>query len=466
MKSRSLILLLAGILLITVQSCTGRKSNTQSQTEMEKEYPVTLMTLEPGHFHAALVQKSMYEEVNPVAYVYAPRGPELENFLAFIESFNSRPDHPTAWKEVVYDRPDYFTKMLLERPGNVVVLSGNNARKTEYILRSVEAGLNVYADKPMVITPGAYPLLVSAFDTARSRGLLLYDIMTERFEITALLQRELAALPWLFGTLDPGTPDDPSLVQESVHRFYKKVAGRPLIRPAWSFDVSQQGEGIVDVSTHLVDLILWGAFPGQAVSRDQVEVLRGRHWTTDLTPTQFRTVTGLDSWPAFLLPYVEDTLLRVMANGEILFRVRDIHARTRVEWTYHTPAASDTHYSLMRGTLCELIISQKEQENYHPVLYVKALTSPARTEEALQRAMNEVIRPRYPGVGVEEVKEGLWKLVIPGKYDVGHEAHFRQVTENYLDYLLHGTMPAWEVPNILTKYWITTRALELARGEE
>ncbi len=466
MRRKNLLTLLFAASFVTfLTACSGKKGTTQQKDKMEKDYPVTLMTLEPGHFHAALVQKSMYDEVNPRAYVYAPKGPELDQFLAFIDRFNHRADNPTTWEEVVYDKPDYLEKMLHDKPGNVVVLSGNNARKTEYILRSVEAGLNVYADKPMVITPEEYPRLVKAFDVAKEQGLLLYDIMTERFEITAVLQRELARLPYLFGKLVPGTPDDPSLVQESIHRFYKNVAGKPLIRPAWFFDVAQQGEGIVDVETHLVDLIMWGAFPDEAIPREAVSIEKARRWTTDLTPAQFETVTGLERWPAYLEKYVDDTLLKVYSNGEIVFRIHGIHARATVEWTYHTPETSDTHYSLMRGSRCELIISQKEPEGYHPTLYVKAAggQEASSVEAALDRAMREAIVPKYPGVGYKKVKEGLWKITIPSRYDVGHEAHFRQVTENYLDYLLHGTMPAWEVPNMITKYWITTHALAMAR---
>jgi predicted dehydrogenase len=37
--------------------------------------------------------------------------------------------------------------MIAEKKGNVVVLSGNNAKKTEYILKALEAGFNVLADK-------------------------------------------------------------------------------------------------------------------------------------------------------------------------------------------------------------------------------------------------------------------------------------------------------------------------------
>ena len=40
-----------------------------------------LITLDPGHFHAALVQKSMYANVDPVVHVYAPDGDDLAEHL-------------------------------------------------------------------------------------------------------------------------------------------------------------------------------------------------------------------------------------------------------------------------------------------------------------------------------------------------------------------------------------------------
>jgi len=38
----------------------------------------------------------------------------------------------------------------------------------------------------------------------------------------------------------------------------------------------------------------------------------------------------------------------------------------------------------------------------------------------------------------------------PDEYRVGHEAHFGQVTEKFLEYLQDGAMPDWEVPNMIT----------------
>ena len=56
-----------------------------------------------------------------------------------------------------------------------------------------------------------------------------------------------------------------------------------------------------------------------------------------------------------------------------------------------------------------------------------------------------------------------WHVVIPDKCRVGHEAHFRNVMDAYLEYLVEGRLPDWEVPNMLAKYYITTKSLELAR---
>ena len=130
-------------------------------------------------------------------------------------------------------------KMLSEKKGNIVVLAGNNQKKTDYIKKSVDAGLNVLADKPMAIDENGFNLLKQAFESAKSNNVLLYDIMTERYEITNTLQRELAQVTEIFGTLEKGTPENPSVVKESVHHFFKYISGEPIVRPTWFFDVNQ-----------------------------------------------------------------------------------------------------------------------------------------------------------------------------------------------------------------------------------
>ena len=454
-------ILIATILVLSL-SCTGGSKKSADMKENDKS--VKIITLAPGHFHAGLVQKSMYPEVSDVVHVYAPEGPEVQSYLDMIEGFNTRTENPTHWKEKVYIGPDYFKKMLDEKAGNVVVIAGNNARKTEYINESVKAGLNVLADKPMVVTPENFPMLEEAFKTAEEKSVLLYDIMTERHEITTILQRELSQTPEVFGTLKQGTPDNPAMVQASVHRFSKIVAGKPLIRPAWFFDVSQEGEGIVDVTVHLVDLIQWEAFPGKIINRDDVNVTGAKRWTTDLTLEQFSKVTGLKSFPEYMNKYVDNDLLKVYSNGEIVYKINGIWAKVSVIWNFDEPKGGDTHYSIMRGTNCNLVIRQGEEQQFKTVLYVEPTGSTDLTafEQTLTKTVETTISGKYPGVELTKLSDKQYAISIPQKYKVDHEAHFRQVTKEYLKYLKEGKLPDWEVPNMITKYYITTAALKLA----
>src|SRR5437867_13229454 len=84
---------------------------------------VRLMTVDPGHFHAALVQREMYPGVSERVDVYAPLGTDLTEHLNRIAAFNRRSDQPTTWAVEVHASPDFFERMLRERPGNVVVFS-------------------------------------------------------------------------------------------------------------------------------------------------------------------------------------------------------------------------------------------------------------------------------------------------------------------------------------------------------
>ncbi|MFC0772014.1 putative oxidoreductase C-terminal domain-containing protein [Terrimonas alba] len=425
--------------------------------------PVQLITLDPGHFHAALVQKTMYTDVDSVVQVYAPEGNDLKLHLDRINAYNTRSESPTRWKEKVNTGNDFFEKMIAEKKGNVVVLSGNNQKKTDYILKSLQNGLNVFADKPMVIDGKGFDQLKEAFNVAKKNNLLLYDIMTERFEITTLLQRELSMVPEIFGQLEKGSPDNPAITKESVHHFYKYVSGNVLTRPGWFMDVSQQGEGIVDVMTHLVDLVQWECFPEEAIDYiKDISISTAKRWTTAMNLSEFNAITKLDSFPSYLAKNISsDSILQVYCNGEIDYTIKGVHAKTSVIWNYKAPEGTgDTHYSIMRGTKSNLVIRQGKEENYKPVLYIEPVSSDGSYAAILEEHFKK-ISAKYPGVELYKTAKG-WSIKLPAQLIEGHEAHFARVTEKYLDYLKNKNMPAWEVPNMLAKYYTTTKALELA----
>lgn len=445
----------------------GCSSSTKESAESQEEKSTfQLMTLDPGHFHAALVQKMQLEDVDPTVYVYAPEGSDVQDHLNRIKGFNTRAENPTQWIEEVYTGPDFFEKMIADKPGNIMIVSGNNAKKTEYIKKTVEAGIHVLADKPMVINIDKFDMLKEAFDLAEKNNVLLYDIMTERYEITTMIQKELSLVPELFGELEKGSVDDPAVTKESVHHFFKFVSGSPIKRPAWFFDVSQQGEGIVDVTTHLVDLIQWACFPEQIIDYEKdIEVLEAKRWATELTPGEFNRVTHLDGYPEYLKKdMIRDSVLNVYSNGEINYTLKGVHAKVSVIWNYEAPEGTqDTHYSIMRGTKANLTIKQGADEDYKPTLYVEQIGG--GQDEDFVAALNKAVeglQARFPGITVDfRTSEAV--INIPDKYKDGHEAHFTQVTEKFLEYLKAGKLPDWEVPNMIAKYYTTTKGYEMSR---
>ena len=461
---KRVVIIIASALIMTSCGSGGSKKQTaeKSLEAMEDNYKVKLLTVDPGHFHAALVQKTMYPQVSPDVRVYAPEGPDVQQHLNRIASYNTRTAEPTAWNEIVYNGADFFEKMLSEDAGNVVVLSGNNGKKAEYITRSINAGLNVLADKPMIISPDDFPKLEGAFATAREKGVLLYDIMTERFETTTILQKLLSMSETVFGTLEAGTSKDPAVTKVSVHHFSKIVSGSPLQRPAWFFDVEQQGEGIVDVTTHLVDLVQWECFPEQILSPSDVRIASARRWPTVISKEEFKGVTGYEDFPEFLTKDIKDGKLNVYSNGEIIYQLKDIWAKVSVTWNYMPPAGGgDTHYSVMRGTKCDLVIRQGAEEKFLPTLYIEKIRGSSLADFTIR--LKEVLGGLpYDSLQVEAVDGKTLRINMPKKYRVTHEEHFGQVTSRFLEYLEDGKMPDWEVPGMITKYYTTTSALKMA----
>jgi predicted dehydrogenase len=454
-------ILLLPLIPVLVSCGSGGTKNKTAKPESAIKM-VKIMTVDPGHFHAALVQKIMYDQIVPDVNVFAPAGPDVKQHIDRINSYNIRAVDPTKWNEIVYTGSDFFEKMLKDRPGNVVMLSGNNMKKAEYISKSIDAGLNVFADKPMIISFDDFPKLENAFRVAAEKGVLLYDIMTERFEVTTIMQKLLSQNEALFGKLQQGSEKEPAVTKESVHHFSKIVSGTPLLRPAWFFDVAQQGEGIVDVTTHLVDLVQWECFPGQILHKDDINMVAARRWPTLISKDEFKGVTGFDDFPGFLTKDIKDGKLNVFSNGEMIYQIKGIWAKVSVEWKYRAPeGGGDTHYSIMRGTKCDLVIRQTSNEKFLPSLYVENVRGIALNEFNIK--LKEVLASLpYDSLAIEMVNDKVLKINFPKKYRVTHEEHFAQVTSKFLEYMQDGKLPEWEVPNMITKYYTTTSALKKA----
>jgi hypothetical protein len=72
---------------------------------------------------------------------------------------------------------------------------------------------------------------------------------------------------------------------------------------------------------------------------------------------------------------------------------------------------------------------------------------------------------RYPGVRVAAVGDEF-QILIPNAYRTSHEAHFAEVTAQFLKYVeTKNTLPVWEIPHLLSKYYVTTQGVGRARGD-
>lgn len=402
-----------------------------------------LITLDPAHFHAALVQKEMYAGVSPTVAVYAPLGLDLTEHLARVARFNQRSENPTTWELEIHTSADSLERMLrAEKAGSVVILSGRNRVKIERIERSVAAGFHVLADKPWILRSVDLPRVEAALDAADSSGVVAYDIMTERYEITSILHRQLVNTPAVFGSIVPGTPDEPAVWMDSMHRLLKTVAGVPMQRPAEFFDIDEQGEALNDVGTHLVDLAQWIVFPDQALDyRTEIEMLAARRWPTVLSAEHWKRVTGSAREGSF----------DYYGNNFVSYTVRGVHVQMNVRWDLE--GVSDTYVARIRGTKSSIEVRQGEAENFRPEVYVVP-NSPALHDEVLA-----ALRAK-----VEVEEQGAELLVkIPERLRVSHEEHFAQVTRQFFEYLKNPkALPAWEKPNMLAKYYVSTKGVEMA----
>ena len=413
-----------------------------------------LIVADPGHFHATLLQKDMYPSLDSRVAVYAPLGRDVLDYLARIALFNSRAENPTHWDLDVHLSAHPMVELLRERPGDVVVFTGKNRGKIDRIISALEAGLHVLADKPWIISSSDMPKLEYALALAEQKNLAAYDIMTERYEVTSELQRVFVNDPAVFGVLEDGNASTPAVDARSVHNLMKVVAGVPLRRPAWFFDIAAYGEGLADVGTHVVDLAQWTAFPNQAIDyQTQIAVIDGRRWPLTLTAEQFAQVTGEQ----------HTAPLDYYCNNLVHYTLRGVHVKLEIVWQWQAePGAGDVYEATFRGSRARAEIRQGQAERHVPELYIVPLSNLLPEVFAAARRRIAALQPRWPGLDAVETS-GALRIEIPDRFRVGHEAHFGQVANRFFEYVTSPqAIPEWERPNMLAKYYVSTKGVEFA----
>ena len=101
-------------ILFIVASCSFSKKQTMNKAEANDSCKIEVVVLDPGHFHASLLQKETLTDVSDTIRIYAPEGIAVNQYLESIDSYNQRAESPTTWKKQVYTGDDYLQKMLAD----------------------------------------------------------------------------------------------------------------------------------------------------------------------------------------------------------------------------------------------------------------------------------------------------------------------------------------------------------------
>jgi predicted dehydrogenase len=421
----------------------------------------TLAFLDPGHFHAALTLRERHPRVSDNVFVYAPPGPELDDFLGLIDAFNRRPERPTAWRPVVRAGGDSLARLAADRPGEVVIIAGRNDRKIGLMRRCHDAGFHVLADKPWLAGS-------EGLDDLRhilAGGPLAVEIMTGRYDIASRLTRKLVAEADVFGDFAPSEAGAAAIEMAGVHHLEKLVNGAPLRRPAWYFDVRAQGDGIADIPTHMVDAaqrLVAASPPLAAAPGRELELTSARRWATSVPLSVFARVTGHSNFPPEVGHAVEGSTLAYASNAELSFRVAGVPISLETRWDLTEPrGGGDTSRTLVRGTRAEIRVEQSATTGFRRRLSVLPRQDAGGLERALDRAL-AAWQAEHPGVEAVGTDRG-WDIRVPRALDTGHESHFPLVLADFLTLVERGGAPPALAADTLAKYALLTRASAAAR---
>jgi hypothetical protein len=97
------------------------------------------------------------------------------------------------------------------------------------------------------------------------------------------------------------------------------------------------------------------------------------------------------------------------------------------------------------------------------MLYVVCKSDDEAAFETTLRKALKSMGNKYPGLGIEKSGDKEWRVTIPADIVKTHEQRFSSVMKVYLGYLVDGEIPAWERSQMISKYYTTTKALEVAK---
>ena len=277
-------------------------------------------------------------------------------------------------------------------------------------------------DKPWATSEDCLGHLAAVTDPAAPA--LAMDIMTNKHDTLARIRREVVHDPALFGGFDTAS-SEPCIEIGSVHHLAKMVNGSPLVRPDWYYDVNIQGNGLVDITSHMIDQVQWLLEDDGAADYDysaDVALKSAVVSDTEVPLSLFCDSTGLSSFPDTLSHLLREsdpagsgplwaggagqTVLPLAANGVLEYSLRGVSARHTAEWRPREPeGGGDIHSAILRGKICSVKVTSAGLvlEPSDSVLEGSPEAFDAAITAAVSR-WNAV--PHFRGVSAAKIKDG------------------------------------------------------------
>jgi hypothetical protein len=234
------------------------------------------------------------------------------------------------------------------------------------------------------------------------------------------------------------------------------VNGRVLQRPPWFFDPAVQGDGIMDIPTHLVDLVQWLLAPAAFDFGRDVVLQSARLWETPIGAPAFERITGTPAWPPELAPAVRAGVLPVPCNGELAYRLAGVPVSLRSTWELTDVPTEDRYRVKLRGTRARILMEHAMGREAGRRLAVIPHPGLPDVAAALGAAMAG-LQDAFPGARVQPGAEG-WAVHIPPALERSHEELFGRVLDRFLTGLERGEWWPEEARNLLCKYALLAEA--------
>lgn len=427
--------------------CTNQSTNKQK---------ARLIVVDPQHFHAALVQKYRHDQIDSVVHLFAHDAKDVVGYHGLIAQYNGRENKPTNWGIVSYFGEDFASKAFTDNSeGNLLVLAGDNSKKIAYMQHATQSGLDVFADKPLVVDKVGYSKLKNLIIGEKN---LIYDIMTERYDVKNEILKALILDEEFSGGFAENSPT-PLITFSSTHHILKEVSGKPLVRPTLFFNTNRQGEGLVDVTTHYIDLVQWIVASEQVIDIEKnIQLQKATRWKTILSKDQFLKATNLIDFPKELSGSIHNNQLEIFSNGTIDYLFKNIPVSIAVQWKAEpTNGRGDQFYAQFSTRNVKFEVKADTQGK--PSLFLYSKKRDSQFSEKIKKALAKT--KKFVDVDMQFV-DNQYQLIIPNYLYLSHEEHFTKVVDQFLKYRDRRKLPDWENSFLLAKYYLTTQALEKA----